>query len=396
MKSHSVTRHDALDAPSALLPQDPPPLIARLIAWLLISLFALFLVVAVAVPLPETVRCDFILVPKDGSDPIQAPYQAVVQTVNIEPGQEVAAGDVLFVLRSDEVRLQRTRLNDLREDLQASLESAAKLEATYRAELSINDAVMAQAKKEVEFREHHSTTYRELMTRINKLAATGGTSLLEQIRYQLLVAESKKDWHLAQRSLETVRLERLRIETERARQRGEERAKTQKITHEIESLEQVLGTTPDVHLMIRAPYRAVVISVAQRTPGTVVAPGAELCQLAQLEATAEARLLLTESGLPRIAEGQQVRLFFEAYPYQRYGTVSARLQWISPAAVQIGDDPRFIAISSLDQPDIVTHGQSRPLRVGMKGTARILVGRRTLIEYAFEPLRRLQEDLRHD
>jgi hypothetical protein len=33
-------------------------------------------------------------------------------------------------------------------------------------------------------------------------------------------------------------------------------------------------------------------------------------------------------------------------------------------------------------------------RVGMRGEARIVVGRRTLIEYAFEPIRQLRENIR--
>jgi hypothetical protein len=35
-----------------------------------------------------------------------------------------------------------------------------------------------------------------------------------------------------------------------------------------------------------------------------------------------------------------------------------------------------------------------PLRVGMKGEAHIIVGGRTMIEYAFEPIRQLRESIR--
>jgi hypothetical protein len=34
------------------------------------------------------------------------------------------------------------------------------------------------------------------------------------------------------------------------------------------------------------------------------------------------------------------------------------------------------------------------LRVGMKGEAHIIVGGRTMIEYAFEPVRQLRESMR--
>jgi HlyD family secretion protein len=86
-----------------------------------------------------------------------------------------------------------------------------------------------------------------------------------------------------------------------------------------------------------------------------------------------------------------VRLFFEAFPYQRYGTVTGKLEWISPATVNSPEGQHFMGRATLDQTSFRTPGHERPLRVGMKGEARLLVGTRTLIEYAFEPLRQLRE-----
>jgi hypothetical protein len=44
-----------------MLPQDPPPWFVRSTAWLLIAMFAVALLAAVLVKLPETVTCPFIL-----------------------------------------------------------------------------------------------------------------------------------------------------------------------------------------------------------------------------------------------------------------------------------------------------------------------------------------------
>jgi hypothetical protein len=53
---------------------------------------------------------------------------------------------------------------------------------------------------------------------------------------------------------------------------------------------------------------------------------------------------------------------------------------------------RFVALVSLDSYEIASRaGQILALRVGVKGDARIIVGGRTLIEYAFEPIRQLRE-----
>jgi hypothetical protein len=75
--------------------------------------------------------------------------------------------------------------------------------------------------------------------------------------------------------------------------------------------------------------------------------------------------------------------------------VTGKLDWISPSTVTTADGSHFLALGSLDRYDIsAREGQALPLRVGMRGQAHIIVGGRTLIEYAFEPIRQLRESLK--
>src|SRR5215475_14001868 len=99
-----------------MLPQQPPPLAARFLAWLLIAMAGLTALAAILVQIPETVRCPFVLVPEKGADPIQSPLLAVLQSVNVTEGQEVPEGAELFVLRSDEIRGWQTELRNAQED----------------------------------------------------------------------------------------------------------------------------------------------------------------------------------------------------------------------------------------------------------------------------------------
>jgi RTX toxin transport system membrane fusion protein len=137
-----------------------------------------------------------------------------------------------------------------------------------------------------------------------------------------------------------------------------------------------------------------VISIAERTVGRVVQNGQELCQLARPAGRLRARLLVGEAALPRLAVGQPIRFFADAFPYQRYGTITGKLDWISPSAVASADGPHFVALASLDQAAFAVRGENRPLRVGMRGEARVVVGHRTLIEYVLEPVRQLREEMR--
>ncbi|MEP6685521.1 MAG: HlyD family efflux transporter periplasmic adaptor subunit [Verrucomicrobiota bacterium] len=163
---------------------------------------------------------------------------------------------------------------------------------------------------------------------------------------------------------------------------------------EMDSLKSDPESSPQNLLSIPAPYPAVVISLAKRNAGSVVRRGEELCQLARLEAKPRARLLLPQAGLPKLAVGQRARFFFEAFPYQRYGTVSARLDWISPSAVSSAEGSHFVALASLDEAIVPARQKPLSVRIGMKGEARIVVGRRTLMEYAFEPVQQLRESVR--
>jgi hemolysin D len=384
----------SIDAESDMLPQDPPPWIVRSLGWLLLGGFIFAVLLALIMRMPETVRCPFVLVPETGADPVQSPRQAVISRVGVSEGQIVKAGDELFALRSDEIRGWDTQFRTFEAELRNRQESLIKNDAASAAQMDIKAAEIEQAKSEVKFRESHAKTSRDLVNRMEKLAAEGGVSEVELVRARLDLAGSEKDFSVAQRTVQQVALDRKRMETERARQRGEELAEIEKLKMRVGALKSDLENTNQSVLTIRSPYDGVVISMDQRTVGGVVQQGQVLCQLSPLNAKPKARMILSEAGLAKLAAAQRVRYFFEAFPYQRYGAINGKLDWISPAAVSSPDGPHFMAAASLDRTTISTRpGQEVPLRVGMKGEAHIVVGRRTLIEYAFEPIRQLRETM---
>ncbi|HME87658.1 MAG TPA: HlyD family efflux transporter periplasmic adaptor subunit [Chthoniobacterales bacterium] len=393
----STTRpqRGSIELESDMLPQDPPPWVIRNTALVLLSAFLVGLLFAIAVRLPEAVHCPFILVPATGADPIQAAHPGVISRISVSEGQTVNKGDELFVLRSDEIHNLDTELRTLMEDLRAKENGLARTESAYQAQLNIKLAEIEQAKSEVKFRENHTKTSRDLVIRMEKLAKEGGISELELIKLRLESAGSEKDLSVAQRTLQQTNLERERMEMDHAKLRGEQAAEIEKLKVRTAALKADLENAQQNLLTVRSPYDGVVISLDRPTVGSVVQQGQVLCQLAQRNAALRARLVLKEAGLPKLAVAQKVRYFFEAFPYQRYGALNGKLDWISPSAISSSDGPRFIALASLEKTAIPGgKGQSLPLGVGMKGEAHIIVGGRTLIEYAFEPVRQLRENLR--
>ena len=390
-----LTQRGSLDAESEMSPQEPPPWIVRTTAWILVGAFLFALLIAIVMRLPETVHCRFILIPATGADPIQSPRQAIISRVAVEEGQPVKAGEDLFVLRSDEIRGWDTQFRMLTEDLHTKEEGLIQYETAYAAQLEIKKAEIEQAKSEVKFRQNHAATSRDLVTRMEKLAKQGGESEIDLVKLKLDLAGSEKDLSVAQRTLQQVNLDRQRMETEHVRQLGEQRAEIEKLKMRLGALKTDLENTQQNLLTLRSPYEGVIISMDQRTVGSFVQQGQVLCQLARKESKPRARMTLNEAGLPKLAIAQRVRYFFEAFPYQRYGAVTGKLDWISPSAVTSAEGSHFVALGSLDRYEISPRaGQVLPLRVGMRGDAHIIVGGRTLIEYAFEPIRQLRESMK--
>ena len=390
----STPLRGSIETESEMMPQDPPPWIIRGAAWVLLSAFVFALLLAIAMRLPETVQCPFILVPATGADPIQAAHQGVISRVSVSEGQPVKKGDELFVLRSDEIHTLDTELRTLSEDLRIKQDGLARTEAAYRAQLNIKLAEIEQAQSEVQFRENHARTSKNLVDRMEKLSRQGGVSEMELIKLRLETAGSEKDLSVSQRTLQQTKLERERMESDYAKLRGEQHAEIEKLKMRTSALKGDLENAQQNLLTVRSPYDGAVISVEQRTVGSVVQQGQILCQLAQQDAQLRARLLLKEAGFPKLAVAQKVRYFFEAFPYQRYGAISGKLDWISPSAVSSSEGPHFIGLGSLEKTRIPGgSAQAMSLRVGMKGEAHIIVGGRTMIEYAFEPTRQLRENI---
>jgi HlyD family secretion protein len=375
-----------------LLPSDPPRVVIRAIAWLTILIFFTGLVASCVIRIPETVRCPFMLVSREGTDPIKTPLDGLVERVLVNEGQSVAAGQTLFVIRSDQVRAWQTELATLREDLGALKQQAIKSLEAHQTQLRLNDGERVQLEQEVGFRRKFAQTSRDFTSRLHRLKGEGIVSEVELLSRELDLAGAEKDLAVAEKSLQQVELGRARLIAERARSQRQEEAEHEKLTVRIAALEKQLEKCKEDQRCVVAPYDGILSALSVHSAGAVVRNGDVLGQLARTVDAPRARLETPEEGLSKLAPGQRVQLFFEAFPYQRHGSVPSTLIWVAPAS-RVADELRFSATADLDNDAIRSGRQTHALRVGMRGQARVLVGRRRLIEYAFEPLRELRENL---
>jgi multidrug resistance efflux pump len=142
-------RSAAFERESELLPRDPPPAIARALASFAIALAAAGGLAAVLVRVPETVRCPFTLVPIRGTDPLKAPRRGTVERVGATEGADVRAGDVLFVLRSEELTTLAAERDALVREVAGTREKLHEAEAEAAAALAGDAAAAEEASARV-------------------------------------------------------------------------------------------------------------------------------------------------------------------------------------------------------------------------------------------------------
>jgi membrane fusion protein len=113
-------------------------------------------------------------------------------------------------------------------------------------------------------------------------------------------------------------------------------------------------------------------------------------------ATLEAQLLVPSSAIGFIQAGNRVVLRYRAYPFQKFGVWYGHVMQVSRSALTSAEGtsllghevatPLYRVLVTLDQQAIHTSAGIEALRPGMELDADILLERRSLWQWVFEPL----------
>lgn len=147
--------------------------------------------------------------------------------------------------------------------------------------------------------------------------------------------------------------------------------------------------------VIRAPMDGIVSQLNFRTPGGFVNTGDVMLELVP---TGEALIIeakIMPQDISRIRVDDAVRIRLSAYDSAKYGTVDGRVLRISPDAVvdeQNGGASQYLVDVAIEG-DLVLEetGEAVTFIPGMTATVDVLSGKRTVLEYIWQPIARVQE-----
>lgn len=221
------------------------------------------------------------------------------------------------------------------------------------------------------------------------------TQLLE-LKRQFEQAGSMKEESLArikQSQLEIIEIDR-EVENSRANYNFKSMEELTDVLAKKLEIEKAIPRLQDrvSRTMIRAPMEGIVNKVYFRTSGGVVRTGDAVLEIVP---TGEALIIegrIAPQDISKILVDDEVRIRFSAYDSSKYGHVLGKVSRISADAVS---DERtgasYYVIDVQITGDLVIKDKAVKFLPGMTATVDVLSGKRTVLEYLWQPMMKIGE-----
>jgi len=359
-------------------------------------------------------RVDGYLEPDQGAARVSTPEAAVVAELMVKEGDEIAAGQPIARLSQARTTAKGVNASELvRQELAARLRSLDTEEAQAT---QMGEQQAAQTRKRVDdLKKELDQAGAEVRAQQQRLAFAQQESqrfsqlVKEGFASEAMVRDRRNDLLDQTTKLENLRGSRAAIERELRAAQAElpligirTRTLQQQISQRKSELQQSLVQEEARNdSEVRAPIAGIITNIAAAR-GESLAADATLATIMPKGSGLHAQLLVPTRAIGFIERGNPVVLRYDAFPFQRFGqyhgTVGSVGRTIWSAGERVGSlavrEPVYRIEVDLEQQSVRTGGQEYALRPGMLVNADILLERRTVFEWVFEPVLALRERLR--
>jgi membrane fusion protein len=328
----------------------------------------------------------------------------------VKEGDEVKAGDPLAKISLDRIlgtgastsesvtrEMQNRRAMLEKEQSQWQTLGEQQVSQLRRRIQDLQNEI-AQLDVEMKLQETRIRSAREQLDRFRGLAADKFVSemALKQRLDEVTDQEIK---------LQALKRQRTQVERDLAAARLEEpsiqlrsRTQVEQVSRQISELNQGMSQVEaQRETVIRAPMAGVVTNVAVNRGQSVSADQA-LATVLPKGSGMHVELLVPTRAIGFLKPGQEVVLRYEAFPFERFGqyrgviTEIGRNVWTANERVGPlqAKEPVYRVDVSLESQSVSALGQQFPLRPGMLVNADLLLEKRTILEWIFEPVLQLK------
>lgn len=352
-----------------------------------------------------------LILPSAGLMQVSSPAAGWVQSMLVRDGQAVAAGTPLYLVNTD------------------TANSTGNTQQQILVALASQRAILVdQIARRIELRNLQDATLRRKIENLQAQVRQMDAELAMQDEFVGRVAKNFEDftrfskqrlaplhdvlaqegnWMRAKDEVERRKSDALGVQGQLIEAQSQLATNALQIGNEVDAirakiaeLDQQVATTETRHsIEIRAPGAGSVTAIAIH-PGQTVVSGARMLTIVPGEAMMQAELLAPSSAIAFLRPGEQVRLRYSAFPYQRFGQYSGTVAEVSHAALQpeelkslmpalpLSDQSKtfYRVIVTPDRQEVKISGRPEPLQASMQVDASVLLEKRRLYQWLVQPL----------
>ncbi|HFG1900860.1 TPA: HlyD family efflux transporter periplasmic adaptor subunit, partial [Vibrio cholerae] len=163
---------------------------------------------------------------------------------------------------------------------------------------------------------------------------------------------------------------------------------------------QILELKNKYEFIVKAPESGTVTAIQAYT-GTNINNNVPLLSIIPEDSILEIEMLLPTRSAGFIQIGDPVRIRFDAFPYQKFGSIKGEVTKIDKALLLPTDqmlpirleEASYKVSAKLEKQEIVAYDKSFSLKVGMIAEADIILENRSLLDWLLDPIYALQGKL---
>lgn len=385
---------------------------APLSRWLLTGLaLALATAILLFLTLGHYTRREAVtgqLIPTSGLLNLTAISAGTITHVWVHDGQSVHAGDPLIEISGeqdsatlgDTHALMAQQLDTQRNKLQADLHTQQLLSAqqaqALRDKVTLLHGQLDQIAGQLAIQRKQADSAEDLLKRIKPLGAKGYVSALQIQQQQSAVYEAEAQYKTLLRQQLDVRQQLDAANQQLAQLPLDVVTKRNDTERQLATVGQSIAQNEMQRAVILRAPRDGEISTVLLKEGQTATAGQSTLAILPAGSQLQAQLLVPSRAAGFIEPGSRVVLRYRAFPYQKFGQQYGKVADVSRSALTpsevealVGErsqEPLYRVQVSLDSQHVMAYGKPEAVKPGMAVDADILMERRTLLEWVFEPI----------
>ncbi len=378
----------------------------KIITWFVAAAVALIVVFLFLGQYARKETVAGYLTPTAGTAKIFASQQGTIKAVYVHEGDEIKQGQPLLAIDTSQIAANGQDVNNnmlgtleaeqtsLKNQITAEQERMKSEQARLSATIAGLETEISQIRAQIEIQREQIRLSDELVSSVTDLTARGVISQLEYKKRQVAALEQKQKLDSLSQQL-TAQQNKLTEARSSAEQLPTVTAgKIQSLRSELSTTEQRITEIGGRRAYeVRAPTDGRV-STLQATVGDFADPRRPQMEIVPDDNVLQAELFVPARAIGFVQPGQEVRILYEAFPYQQFGTYGGRVDQISQTMLTKSDasgpielkEPAYRVTVALDRPDIPAYGKRIPLQADMLLKADIILEKRSLIKWFLDPL----------